>query len=114
MRLFHRSSNNCVAITTLSGVKDCENIIVLSRLQGDESQVKQPDKRIADTKLKELVDEFIETELPAYDFFIARHSDKEHDHTHIVASRVNNLDGKSIRTWNNYAHSEHSARLLER
>jgi hypothetical protein len=45
---------------------------------------------------------------------IARHSDKEHDHTHIVASRVNNLDGLSIRTWNNYAHSEHSARLLER
>ncbi|MGJ5632455.1 relaxase/mobilization nuclease domain-containing protein [Nostoc sp. CALU 1950] len=90
------------------------SVIVLSRLQGDESQVKQPDKRIADIKLKELVDEFIETELPAYDFFIARHSDKEHDHTHIVASRVNNLDGKSIRTWNNYAHSEHSARLLER
>ncbi|MFS0519064.1 relaxase/mobilization nuclease domain-containing protein [Nostoc sp. UIC 10607] len=90
------------------------SVIVLSRLQGDESQVKQPDKRIADTKLNQLVDEFIETELPAYDFFIARHSDKEHDHTHIVASRVNNLDGKSIRTWNNYAHSEHSARLLER
>jgi len=90
------------------------SVIVLSRLQGNEAQVKQPDKRIADTKLKELVDEFIETELPAYDFFIARHSDKEHDHTHIVASRVNNLDGKSIRTWNNYAHSEHSARLLER
>ncbi|MBD6619759.1 relaxase [Komarekiella sp. 'clone 1'] len=90
------------------------NIIVLSRLQGDESQVKQPGKRISDTKLKQLVNEFIDTELPAYDFFIARHSDKEHDHTHIVASRVNNLDGKSIRTWNNYAHSEHSARLLER
>jgi hypothetical protein len=90
------------------------SVIVLSRLQGDESQVKQPDKRIADTKLNQLVDEFIESELPAYDFFIARHSDKGHDHTHIVASRVNNLDGKSIRTWNNYAHSEHSARLLER
>jgi hypothetical protein len=90
------------------------SVIVLSRLQGDESQVKQPDKRIADTKLRHLVDDFIETELPAYDFFIGRHSDKEHDHTHIVASRVNNLDGKSIRTWNNYAHSEHSARLLER
>ncbi|ACC85459.1 relaxase/mobilization nuclease domain-containing protein [Nostoc punctiforme] len=90
------------------------SVIVLSRLQGDESQVKQPEKRISDTKLKQLVDEFIETELPAYDFFIARHSDKEHDHTHIVASRVNNLDGKSIRTWNNYAYSEHSARLLER
>ncbi|QHG21201.1 relaxase/mobilization nuclease domain-containing protein [Nostoc sp. ATCC 53789] len=90
------------------------NVIVLSRLQGDESQVKQPDKRISDTKLNQLVNEFIETEVPAYDFFIARHSDKEHDHTHIVASRVNNLDGKSIRTWNNYAHSEHSARLLER
>ena len=90
------------------------SVIVLSRLQGDESQVKQPDKKITDTKLNQLVDEFIESELPAYDFFIARHSDKEHDHTHIVASRVNNLDGKSIRTWNNYAHSEHSARLLER
>ncbi|MCW5319568.1 relaxase/mobilization nuclease domain-containing protein [Nostoc sp. KVJ3] len=90
------------------------NVIVLSKLKGDESQVKQPDKRIADTKLNQLVDEFIESELPAYDFFIARHSDKEHDHTHIVASRVNNLDGLSIRTWNNYAHSEHSARLLER
>ncbi|UYD31081.1 relaxase/mobilization nuclease domain-containing protein (plasmid) [Tolypothrix sp. PCC 7712] len=90
------------------------NVIVLSRLKGEEAQVKQPDKRISDTKLNQLVDEFIETELPAYDFFIARHSDKKHDHTHIVASRVNNLDGKSIRTWNNYAHSEHSARLLER
>jgi hypothetical protein len=90
------------------------SVIVLSQLKGDESQVKQPDKRISDTKLRQLVDDFIETELPAYDFFIARHSDKEHDHTHIVASRVNNLDGKSIRTWNNYAHSEHSARLLER
>ncbi|MBW4558274.1 MAG: relaxase/mobilization nuclease domain-containing protein [Trichormus sp. ATA11-4-KO1] len=90
------------------------SVIVLSRLQGDESQVKQPSKRITDTKLNQLVDEFIESELPAYDFFIARHSDKEHDHTHIVSSRVNNLDGKSIRTWNNYAYSEHSARLLER
>jgi hypothetical protein len=90
------------------------SVIVLSRLQGDEAQVKQSSKRIADTKLNQLVDEFIDTELPAYDFFIARHSDKEHDHTHIVASRVNNLDGKSIRTWNNYAYSEHSARLLER
>jgi hypothetical protein len=90
------------------------SVIVLSQLKGDESQVKQPDKRIADTKLNQLIDEFIESELPAYDFFIARHSDKEHDHTHIVTSRVNNLDGKSIRTWNNYAHSEHSARLLER
>jgi Relaxase/Mobilisation nuclease domain len=90
------------------------NVIVLSRLQGDEAQVKQPEKRISDTKLNQLVDEFIETELPAYDFFIARHSDKKHDHTHIIASRVNNLDGKSIRTWNNYAYSEHSARLLER
>lgn len=90
------------------------SVIVLSRLTGEESQVKQPEKRISDTKLNQLVDEFIEAELPAYDFFIARHSDKEHDHTHIVASRVNNLDGKSIRTWNNYAHSEHSARLLER
>jgi hypothetical protein len=90
------------------------SVIVLSRLKGEESQVKQPEKRISDTKIKQLVDEFIESELPAYDFFIARHSDKEHDHTHIVASRVNNLDGKSIRTWNNYAHSEHSARLLER
>ncbi len=90
------------------------SVIVLSRLKGDESQVKKPDKRIADTKLNQLVDDFISSELPAYDFFIARHSDKEHDHTHIVASRVNNLDGKSIRTWNNYAHSEHSARLLER
>jgi hypothetical protein len=90
------------------------SVIVLSQLKGDESQVKQPDKRISDTKLRQLVDDFIETELPAYDFFIARHSDKEHDHTHIVASRVNNLDGKSIRTWNNYAHSEHSARILER
>ncbi|RCJ38263.1 hypothetical protein A6770_39730 [Nostoc minutum NIES-26] len=90
------------------------SVIVLSRLKGDESQVKQPEKRISDTKLNQLVDEFIETELPAYDFFIARHSDKEHDHTHIVASRVNNLDSKSIRTWNNYVYSEHSARLLER
>jgi len=89
-------------------------VIVLSRLKGNEAQVKQPDKRIPDAKLNQLVDFFIADELPAYDFFVARHGDKEHDHTHIVASRVNNLDSKSIRTWNNFAHSEHSARLLER
>ncbi len=89
-------------------------VVVLSRLKGDSAQVKNPDKRIPDTKLNKLVDQFIESELPAYDFFVARHGDKEHDHTHIVASRVNNLDSKSIRTWNNFAHSEHSARLLER
>lgn len=89
-------------------------VVVLSRLKGDEAQVKHSDKRIDDAKLNQLVDSFIAEELPAYDFFVARHGDKEHDHTHIVASRVNNLDGKSIRTWNNYAHSEHSARLLER
>lgn len=89
-------------------------VVVLSRLKGYDSQVKHADKRIPDAELNQLVDKFIESELPAYDFFVARHGDKEHDHTHIVASRVNNLDGKSIRTWNNYAHSEHSARLLER
>lgn len=89
-------------------------VVVLSRLKGESAQVKQPEKRIPDTKLNQLVDFFIESELPAYDFFVARHGDKKHDHTHIVASRVNNLDSKSIRTWNNYAHSEHSARLLER
>jgi len=89
-------------------------VVVLSRLKGDAAQVKQPDKRISDAKLNQLVDQFIVEELSAYDFFVARHGDKKHDHTHIVASRVNNLDSKSIRTWNNYAHSEHSARLLER
>jgi len=100
-------------ITQLSE-RHLANVVVLSRLTGDESQVKQPDKRIDDAKLNQLADEFIANQLPAYDFFIARHSDKKHDHTHIVASRVNNLDGKSIRTWNNFAHSEHSARVLER
>jgi len=89
-------------------------VVVLSRLKGDAAQVKQPDKRISDAKLNQLVDQFIVEELSAYDFFVARHGDKKHDHTHIVASRVNNLDIKSIRTWNNFAHSEHSARLLER
>lgn len=89
-------------------------VVVLSRLKGESAQVKQPEKRIPSAKLNQLVDSFIAEELPAYDFFVARHGDKEHDHTHIVASRVNNRDGKSIRTWNNYAHSEHSARLLER
>lgn len=88
-------------------------VVVLSQLKGDAAQVKQPAKRIPDAKLNQLVDKFIEEELPAYDFFVARHGDKEHDHTHIVASRVNNLDGLSIRTWNNYAHSEYSARRLE-
>ncbi len=89
-------------------------VVVLSQLKGESAQVKNPDKRIPSTELNKLVDRFIESSLPAYDFFVARHGDKEHDHTHIVASRANNLDGKSIRTWNNFAHSEHSARLLER
>lgn len=45
------------------------------------------------------VDEFIETELSEYQFFVARHEDVEHTHTHLVASRINVRDGRCVPTY---------------
>ncbi len=91
-------------------------VIALSRLQdagSDKAKVRDSEKRISETELSKMVDDYVENELPAYDFFIAEHEDKSHQHAHIVASRINNLDGKSIRLWKNYDHSEYSVRLIE-
>ncbi|MBE9030467.1 relaxase/mobilization nuclease domain-containing protein [filamentous cyanobacterium LEGE 11480] len=59
-------------------------------------------------------DEFIAETLPEYQFFQARHSDREHEHLHIVASRINLETGKPVKLWRDAFRSQHVIRGLER
>ncbi|BAU16051.1 relaxase/mobilization nuclease family protein (plasmid) [Leptolyngbya sp. NIES-3755] len=47
-------------------------------------------------------------------YIIVRHTDEEHDHVHIVASRVAIPDGKAVSDSNDYRRSEDLIRKLER
>lgn len=52
-------------------------------------------------------------DLNTHQFFVARHTDREHQHIHIVASRINLIDGKTIQTWHDCYRSEKLIRRLE-
>jgi hypothetical protein len=56
---------------------------------------------------------FIEARLPEYQFFQARHSDTDHEHLHIVASRINLETGKPVALWRDAFRSQHVIRGLE-
>ncbi|MBE9031808.1 relaxase/mobilization nuclease domain-containing protein [filamentous cyanobacterium LEGE 11480] len=57
---------------------------------------------------------FMVETLPEYQFFQARHSDREHEHLHIVASRINLETGKPVKLWRDAFRSQHVIRGLER
>jgi hypothetical protein len=57
--------------------------------------------------------EFMYEELPAYQFFQARHSDREHEHLHIVASRIHLDTGKAVELWRDAFRSQRVIRGLE-
>jgi hypothetical protein len=96
------------------GERHFATVAVLSQLTGDKAKITTPDKRISEEELNAKVDKFLEDEIHAFSFFIARHNDSEHDHIHIVASRINEITSKAIKTWKQYPQSEWSARLLEK
>lgn len=60
------------------------------------------------------VNEFMENDLFKYQFFVAQHEDREHQHTHLVASRVNLEDGHTIPTYKDYYRTQLICRKLER
>lgn len=60
------------------------------------------------------VNEFMESDLFQYQFFVARHHDTEHQHTHLVASRVNLDDGHAIPTYKDHYRTQLVCRKLER
>ena len=96
------------------GERHFATVVILSQLTGDKAKLTNPDKRIKEAELNELVDKFLEDKIHQYSFFIARHHDREHNHIHIVASRINEVTTKVIKTWKQYPQSEFSARLLEK
>ncbi|NJN63107.1 MAG: relaxase/mobilization nuclease domain-containing protein [Coleofasciculaceae cyanobacterium RL_1_1] len=56
---------------------------------------------------------FLYDELPAYQFFQARHRDREHEHLHIVASRIHLDSGKAVELWRDAFRSQKVIRGLE-
>jgi Relaxase/Mobilisation nuclease domain len=56
---------------------------------------------------------FIQARLPEYQYFQARHSDTDHEHLHIVASRINLETGKPVALWRDAFRSQHVIRGLE-
>ncbi|GEM_PF-986910 len=72
--------------------------------------LRQADK----TPFQQQVAAFIETELYEYQWFCATHEDTKHRHTHLVASRINLLDGRCIPTWQDKERSHRICRELEK
>ena len=60
------------------------------------------------------IDAFIEAELGEYQFLVAIHRDKDHVHTHTIASRINLRTGKCIETWQDQLRSQKVLRELEK
>jgi len=60
------------------------------------------------------IDAFIEEELGEYQFLVAIHRDKDHVHTHTIASRINLCTGKCIETWQDQLRSQKVIRELEK
>ncbi len=59
------------------------------------------------------VDRFMAEELGEYQFLVAIHRDRDHVHTHTIASRINLLTGKCIETWQDQLRSQKVIRTLE-
>jgi len=57
--------------------------------------------------------QFLQEDIHTHSFFVAVHQDREHLHTHLVASRINLRDGKCIPTWYEQVRSKQVCRLLE-
>lgn len=57
---------------------------------------------------------FLQEEIHSYQFFVAVHKDQEHVHTHLVASRINLLDGKCVPTWYDHIRTQKVCRILEK
>ena len=66
------------------------------------------------SKYHKRVSQFLEDQLYEYQFFIAKHEDTDHIHTHMVASRINVLDSRAIPSSLDWIRSQSVCRDLEK
>jgi len=64
-------------------------------------------------RLNAAINQFLEDELPQYQYAIVQHNDQKHRHAHIVLSRINLETGKAVQTWRDRYRSQKVLRLLE-
>lgn len=62
---------------------------------------------------KDKLQGFLEEELPCYPYVVFRHSDRTHQHIHIVSSRINLLSGEVVSDSFDYYRSQKVIRFLE-
>jgi hypothetical protein len=86
-------------------------VFVLSQLNLDLRLAENPDKRLSDEMLLQLIDKFIDEELVSYDYFVA--ISPSGDAIHIVASRINFVTGKAIATWKLEQHMQRGLELVQ-
>ncbi len=73
-----------------------------------------PGERMSDCEWKQVADNYLESMgFKLSQCIVARHHDKDHDHIHIIASRIG-LDGKTVSDSQDYKRSEETIRKIER
>ncbi len=71
-------------------------------------------KLVADLdRFRQRRDEFVLDGLSEYQYLVARHSGQEHDHVHIVASRINLNTGNGVELWRDKTRNQKILRCLE-
>jgi Relaxase/Mobilisation nuclease domain len=95
------------------GDRHLATIIAYSKIQTEIAHGRLSKEDVSEDLVRQSIEQALEEDLPAHSYFIAKHEDKEHQHIHIVASRINLLSTKPIRTWHDYQHSELSVRRIE-
>jgi hypothetical protein len=71
-------------------------------------------KLVADRdRFRQRRDEFVLDGLSEYQYLVARHSDQEHDHVHVVASRINLNTGNGVELWRDKTRNQKILRCLE-
>jgi hypothetical protein len=71
-------------------------------------------KLVADRdRFRQRRDEFVLDGLSEYQYLVVRHSDQEHDHVHIVASRINLNTGNGVELWRDKTRNQKILRCLE-
>lgn len=66
------------------------------------------------SKFNQRVDTFLKHEIQNYQVCVAEHHDTEHQHLHLIASRINLLNGRCIDAWYERMRNKKICRDLER
>lgn len=74
-----------------------------------------PEEKLTPAQWNQVAEKYLDKMgFTANQYTVIRHSDKEHDHIHIIANRVRLDNGKTVTDSNNYARSEAALREIER